>query len=67
MAKKAQKVSKEPVQHYCGDCGRGEWIEKHSNKDWEGKYICLRCPFHKWARIRTEKACDKWIPKTKEI
>lgn len=40
------------MKHICDDCKHARWVETHQNKDWEGKYICLTCPFEQWHIIR---------------
>lgn len=59
----AKKIKQQPDDRKCGDCAHGEWIEQHANKDHRGRYICLRCPFSKRARIRDERVCDQYKPK----
>lgn len=56
----------EYLNHTCGDCGCGTFYYDHSNLDLNGKPICLTCPYHKWKKIRSEKACDKWKSKKQE-
>lgn len=55
------------TKHICDDCKHSKWVEAYSNLDWQGKPICLTCPFEKWHIIRGHKACDKWEPKQKEV
>ena len=52
----------EPVK-LCGDCGHGNWVDSFNNLDWEGKPICLTCPFNQWHILRGTKACKEWKPK----
>lgn len=64
----AKSKTPEYINHICGDCGWGEFYYTHSNLDMKGKPICLTCPFTKERkRIRSEKACDKWKPKSSEM
>lgn len=63
----AQQQQPEWAKHICDDCKHARWVETHQNKDWEGKYICLTCPFEKWHIIRGRKACAKFEPKQKEV
>lgn len=66
VAKKPIKKKDEPQPvHTCGDCGNGSFYYEHSNLDINGKPICLKCPYvENRSMIRSEKACDKWKPKT---
>ena len=54
------------MKHICDECKHGRWVETHQNKDWEGKYICLSCPFEQWHIIRGRRACSHFEPKPKE-
>lgn len=65
ITKSAVTKNKPPeyLSHTCGDCGWGTFYYDHSNLDMNGKPICLTCPYHKWKKIRSEKACDKWKPR----
>lgn len=69
----AKKVTTRPgeiqpgwTKHICDDCKHRNWIETQSNKDWEGKFLCLACPFEDFHILRGRRACDKWQPITKE-
>lgn len=62
----AQVKPPDYLGHTCGDCGRGVFSYEFSNLDLKGKPICLSCPHHKWMKIRSTKACDKWKPKKQE-
>lgn len=73
MAKKrtaptARPVQKQPewTKEICDDCKHSSWDTKFENKDWQGKPICLTCPFEQWKIIRGRRACAKWQPKGKE-
>lgn len=59
---KQQTKTAEPVK-VCGDCGHGNWVDSFNNLDWEGKPICLTCPFNKYHILRDAKACKEWKPK----
>lgn len=70
MAKRAT-APKKPVQpttpvRICDDCGHGNWVDSFSNIDWEGKPICLTCPYEQYHILRGRKACGNWKPKPKE-
>ena len=52
--------------HICDDCGHGSWVNTHSNLDWQGKPICLTCPFQQYHIIRGRKACGEWKPTPQE-
>lgn len=56
----------ELAEHVCDDCKHARWIETHENKDWKGRYICLRCPFEQWGIIRGSKTCEKFELKTEQ-
>lgn len=50
-------------RHTCGECALGTPVMKHEQLDLHGQPICVRCPYQKWARIRSEAACKKFKPK----
>lgn len=67
MAKKqilkaaAKNNEAEYLNHTCGDCGWGEFVNELSNLDLNGKPICLLCPHTpNRKRIRSERACVRW-------
>lgn len=62
--KRGTTVNQQPV-HICDDCKHSNWVQSHSNLDWEGKPICLTCPFEQWYILRGRKACGKWEPEPK--
>ena len=55
----------EYTKHVCDECTHARWVETHQNKDWQGKYICLTCPFEQWHIIRGRQACERFEPKPK--
>lgn len=59
----AKKKEIETEQHFCGDCGNGTWYKSDKNKDIQGLPICCLCKFHKWAKVRSMRACENWKPK----
>lgn len=68
MAIKKKKLLEEKAPEYllhtCGECEMGVPDTDHSNLDYQGRPICLTCPYEtKRKRIRSERACDKWKPK----
>lgn len=68
-AKRSQtnEKNKEPdyIGHTCGECAIGQFDYSQINIDMNGKPICLTCPYHKFKRIRSAKACDKWKARRK--
>lgn len=64
MASQRKSNKQKPsVTHYCGECALGSWDYSHHNRDWQGKPICVVCPHSKYKRVRTEKACAKFMSK----
>lgn len=64
-----KKVSEQKQPEYynktCGECGNGRFFYDIGNLDLNGKPICLDCPYtENRKRIRSERACDKWKPKS---
>lgn len=58
----ARNKAPEYLSHVCGDCDFGvPYYDGHL--DMHGNPVLLGCPFHKWKRVRSEKACDKWKAK----
>ena len=53
-------IQPEWTKHICDDCGHSSWVNSHSNLDWQGKPICLTCPFRQFHIIRGSKACANW-------
>lgn len=67
MAAKRSKNNSPEVLHYCGDCGCGTWDMKPENRDvYAGRPICVICSESGAMRVRSQKACDKWKPRTPE-
>ena len=58
MAKKKIEVGK------CGDCAHGKPTNEFWDKALDGHYCSVRCPFFKFARVRTELGCVNWKPKS---
>lgn len=70
MAKRAtapRKGTPEQPARICDDCKHGNWVNSHTNMDWQGKPICLTCPFKQWHILRGSKACAQYEPKPKEV
>ena len=72
MAKKQTPTRPGQIQpqwtkEICDDCNHGNWIDAHSNMDWENKPICLTCPFKQFHILRGSKACANWKTKPKEF
>lgn len=59
-ARNPRRAKPENEGRMCGDCGWGEPYYDHGNLDVWGKPICVRCPYSKWDRIRSNKACKEW-------
>ena len=57
------KKAPDQPQRICGDCGLGMWVDSFNNMDLRGKPICLTCPNRQFHILRSENACEKWMPK----
>lgn len=51
------------IQHVCGECKHGNWVESSHNLDWQGNPICLTCPYQQYHILRGRKACHNFKPK----
>ena len=58
-----KKKIKQENKNICDTCFYSKWIETHQMKDLNGKPICLKCKYRKYAIIRGNKACEKWTKK----
>lgn len=47
----------------CGDCIHGVEIEELSNMNYKEEYICVRCKFNPYYRMKSQLCCDEFKPK----
>lgn len=59
------RTQPEYMKHVCEECNHGRWVETFQNRDWQGKYICLTCPYEQYHILRGRQACAKFEPKPK--
>lgn len=50
-------------QKICWNCSHATPDMKFENFDLDGNPTLVRCPFEKYARIRTEPACSHFVMK----
>lgn len=60
----AKKNNAAKVQRYCGECAHGLWYYTHINLDLNGRPICCHCTATNTNRLRNERACRLFKPKT---
>lgn len=63
-----KKEKKDDEAHFCGECAHGVWVDKPNQKDVQkGLPLIVRCPFERWAKIRSERACEHFDMKQNGI
>ena len=54
---------KNTIEHHCSECQLAEPDRKQINRDTEGRYFMLRCPYDQYKRFYHSPACGFFKPR----